>query len=68
MMDLDIETMQADYEKFQALAEKTGKRAENLKLLIEKLGDRLVMCPRLREMSILILIREGCWILSLIHI
>ena len=45
MMDLDIETMQANYEKFQALNEKTGKRAENLKALIEKLGDRLVMAP-----------------------
>ena len=45
MMDLDIETMQANYEKFQALNEKTGKRAENLKALIDWVGDRLVMCP-----------------------
>jgi hypothetical protein len=44
-MDLDIEKMQADYEKFKALAGKTGKRAKQLNLLIDKLGERLVMAP-----------------------
>jgi hypothetical protein len=44
-MDLDIEKMQADYDKFQALCEKVGPRSENLKALIEKLGERLVMSP-----------------------
>ena len=37
-MDLDIEKMQADYEKFKALTGKTGKRAKQLNALIDKLG------------------------------
>ena len=44
-MDLDIEKMQADYEKFKALTGKTGKRAKQLNALIDKLGERLVMAP-----------------------
>ena len=46
-MDLDIEKMQADYEKFKALTGKTGKRAKQLNALIDKLGERLVMAPSL---------------------
>ena len=44
-MDLDIEKMQADFEKFKALTGKTGKRSKKLNSLIDKLGERLVMAP-----------------------
>jgi hypothetical protein len=44
-MDLDIEKMQADFEKFKALTGKTGKRSKQLNALIVKLGERLVMAP-----------------------
>ena len=44
-MDLDIEKMQEDYEKFQALTKKTGPRAKKLQKLVDKLGERLVMAP-----------------------
>lgn len=44
-MDLDIDNMQKNYEKFKALCKKTGKNSKKLEKLVDALGERLIMSP-----------------------
>jgi len=44
-MNLDVDSMQKNYEKFKALCKKTGSRSRGIEKMIDALGDRLVMAP-----------------------
>lgn len=45
MYQLEPEKIKENFDKFEALCSKLGERSENVKKLIDTLGDRLALCP-----------------------